>query len=243
MKIKIKKGFTLAETLVTLTILGLVAALTIPGIIRHYKKIVTEVKLKAIYSQLSNIVEQMNVVDGFLPKLVDDEFLGRTKNNAANYFAETYLKKYLKYTDTCEVTKSTASCGFFVKLTPYDGVSNDNNGLLISQMYRFKLNNGMYLGLVWIGSNTFALVVDINGKSGPNKVGHDIFYFALHGMPTSSSLVEQNDVDCGRMEHYIDSYYVNYSWIRNECKGNGMACTCPIMKNNFKIPNDYPVKF
>ena len=233
-----KKAFTLAEVLITLSILGVVAAITIPNVIGNYKKTMTETKLKMIYSQLSNIVDQMNIEYAPVSQLVDESFSGRSKNDATNYFVETYLKKYLKYSALCEVPKY--SCNIF-DITSYDGRSADNNGLRPKQMYEFKLNNGMYLGISWIGSNTFGIAVDINGKTKPNKVGYDIFYFAIHGANSEAHTIYRNDVDCGRAQEWDTSVI---TWAKeNKCEGNGMSCTCPIMKNGWKIPKDYPVKF
>ena len=50
---KYKKAFTLAEVLITLGIIGVVAAITIPGLITKYQKLATVVKLKKVYSQLN----------------------------------------------------------------------------------------------------------------------------------------------------------------------------------------------
>jgi prepilin-type N-terminal cleavage/methylation domain-containing protein len=49
-----KKGFTLAEVLITLGIIGVVAALTIPGLVANYQEKVTVTKLKKAYTTLSN---------------------------------------------------------------------------------------------------------------------------------------------------------------------------------------------
>ncbi|MDR1327359.1 MAG: type II secretion system GspH family protein [Heliobacteriaceae bacterium] len=48
-----KKGFTLAEVLITLGIIGVVAALTLPSLIANYKEKATVVKVKKAYSVLS----------------------------------------------------------------------------------------------------------------------------------------------------------------------------------------------
>lgn len=47
------KGFTLAEVLITLGIIGIVAALTIPTLISKYQERVTITRLKESYSMLA----------------------------------------------------------------------------------------------------------------------------------------------------------------------------------------------
>lgn len=55
-------GFTLAEVLITLGIIGVVAALTLPSVIQKYQKKVTVERLKKSYSTLAQAV-QMSVKD------------------------------------------------------------------------------------------------------------------------------------------------------------------------------------
>ena len=45
-----KKAFTLAEVLITLTILGVVAAIAVPNLIRNYQDKVTVTQVKKAYS-------------------------------------------------------------------------------------------------------------------------------------------------------------------------------------------------
>ena len=56
-----KKAFTLAEVLITLGIIGIVAAMTLPAITGHYRKKIVEVKLKRFYSTFSNILMRSEV--------------------------------------------------------------------------------------------------------------------------------------------------------------------------------------
>lgn len=51
---RIIKGFTLAEVLITLGIIGVIAALTIPNLVANYKEKQTITKLKKVYSTFSN---------------------------------------------------------------------------------------------------------------------------------------------------------------------------------------------
>lgn len=57
MKIK-KYAFTLAEVLVTLGVIGVVAAITMPALINNYQRIVLKNQFKKAYSLLSNAVFQ-----------------------------------------------------------------------------------------------------------------------------------------------------------------------------------------
>ena len=50
---KNKNGFTLAEVLITLGIIGVIAALVIPGLIENTEKRQTVEKLKKVYSTIS----------------------------------------------------------------------------------------------------------------------------------------------------------------------------------------------
>ena len=54
---KTKFGFTLAEVLITLGIIGVVAALTLPSLVTNYQKQVTVNKLK---KDINEIVENLD---------------------------------------------------------------------------------------------------------------------------------------------------------------------------------------
>jgi prepilin-type N-terminal cleavage/methylation domain-containing protein len=49
----INKGFTLAEVLITLAIIGVVAALTIPSVVKNYQKTQTTAKLRKAWATIS----------------------------------------------------------------------------------------------------------------------------------------------------------------------------------------------
>ena len=54
---KVKLAFTLAETLITLGIIGVVAAMTIPSLITNYNKHITEVRLQKFYSLCNQAIK------------------------------------------------------------------------------------------------------------------------------------------------------------------------------------------
>ena len=52
------KGFTLAEVLITLGIIGVVAAMTLPTVVQNYQKQAVVNKLKKSYTNLQNALQQ-----------------------------------------------------------------------------------------------------------------------------------------------------------------------------------------
>lgn len=54
MKKQFKKGFTLAETLITLGIIGVISALTIPTLVMNYQSKVRITQLQKVYNDISN---------------------------------------------------------------------------------------------------------------------------------------------------------------------------------------------
>ncbi|MDE6137868.1 MAG: type II secretion system GspH family protein [Candidatus Gastranaerophilales bacterium] len=51
------KGFTLSEILITLGIVGIVAVLTVPGVMKNYQNRLYTAQLEKIYAQLSDAAQ------------------------------------------------------------------------------------------------------------------------------------------------------------------------------------------
>ena len=104
-----KVAFTLAEVLITLAIIGVVAALTLPSIITDYQKKVTIKKLKTTYNILNNAIEMAKTEYG---TDVNSWDMPDTDNKQilSNYFAEHYMLPYLKVVQDC---KNASSCRFY----------------------------------------------------------------------------------------------------------------------------------
>ena len=59
-----QKGFTLAEVLITLGIIGVVAALTIPTLMKNYEKKITVTRLEKTYSTLAQAMKMAQAEHG-----------------------------------------------------------------------------------------------------------------------------------------------------------------------------------
>lgn len=109
------KGFTLAEVLITLGIIGVVAAMTMPALIQQQQKKAFLNQAKVVYSVLNNALERAKVQYG---TDVDNwEFLETGSNlEKSMFFAEKYLIPNLKVIEYCKQSTSSAVCSHSIKL-------------------------------------------------------------------------------------------------------------------------------
>lgn len=121
-----KKGFTLAEVLITLGIIGIVAALTIPVLIQNHKKQETATKVKAFYSIMSQAFYSATVEHGDFEHWDAWSFGDPGSNNGDGKAQLEWLKKYLlPYIKTVET--NTDRKWALVALPNGSGFSNYNS--------------------------------------------------------------------------------------------------------------------
>lgn len=196
-------AFTLAEVLITLAIIGVVAAIVLPILSKTYQKITYVTGLKREYSVFSQATTQLKTDNG--GTLVDAAEWGRNQGQVLN----TY-KKYLKFAKICD---DTPGCWHPTNTwydlnggkvssnidTDYGSAILDDGSLVnyvalendcIATTYRDKDGNGAACGYVGI---------DINGFKPPNMKGRDIFSFLITKdglMPTGIQREEDWDYYC-----------------------------------------------
>ena len=88
-----RSAFTLAEVLITLSIIGIVAALTIPSMIENHNKKAWSTAKDLWDKKLVEATRQMNI-DGVMTGVA---------NSTEDYM--NYFKKYVKVIKTCENDK------------------------------------------------------------------------------------------------------------------------------------------
>lgn len=173
-RIKKRFGFSLAETLLTLAIIGVVAAMTIPILSNSYQDSQYKSAYKKAYSDAANIWQQMannNEID-YCPWKYD---------TTCGYAHFTEFKKYLTISKDCP-DDQVAGC-WDVNGEALNEVKQDGSG-----GYRPTRPDGGFAhgfvdnsGRSWImpnaGYSGEYIMVDTNGFSKPNKFGKDRFYF------------------------------------------------------------------
>ncbi len=242
-----KTAFTLAEVLITLGIIGIVAAVTMPTLIQHHQKQVTVTKLKKVYSELTQTLQKAENEHGMMETW---DFSGfETALDTGKYFGENYLFPYMKTIKICIPSSNECWADDVMALsniTEKELVNTQKNHISFTTASRYSV-------YYWVGKSghSMAYYVDINGLKAPNKLGRDVFYFHTYWGNLNNS-----DNKLGVYPYGLQSKSVNYSrsamldgigFLDGEraCKKgndyhNGGACAAVIMLDGWKIEKDYP---
>ena len=218
-------AFTLAEVLITLGIIGVVAAMTIPTLVANYQKKETVTALKKAYSQLSQAVKMSELENG------DKEYWNY--DLPAETFMNTYLKPFLKdveQTNGFDIHK-TINYKYLNGDRITESSVNDKNNSVI------KLSDGTIIFVDgWSsGENIYrGILVDTNGFKKPNILGRDLFAFRI--TPSLGLTPSLEEVD--REEALSDKLHM-CSKSKSASK-SGYACTLVIMMDGWEIKSDYP---
>ena len=218
-----KAAFTLAEVLITLGIIGVVAALTLPTLVQNNRNKELETGLKKSYSVLSQAVMMYQAEYG--------EPINRSNLGGRN--VKPILMKYLKSVKDCgrgDVDAETACIPNRGYLDDPDSVVdiykniNGSNSITTSQIDdgQFVLNDGM---LVLIedplenDDGRLFISVDVNGYNNrPNRLGQDLFMFQLD--PENGKLRPM-----GAEGTYYYKEDGEYCDAHSTARMNGAACT------------------
>lgn len=173
-----KSAFTLAEVLITLGIIGVVAALTMPSLIAKNQEKVTVTRLKKEYSTISQAYTMALMNEGEFK----DWFTGsETKAEAGEIFYEK-MEKYLNVVKDCNTGTGCFSNGIIKTLDGRNYLDYDNN----SNEPKVILSDGsswmFFVGNKNCNDNDFCgnIKVDLDGpQKGAYTFGRDVFIFYI----------------------------------------------------------------
>lgn len=173
-----KRGFTLAEILVTLGIIGIVAALTFPTLANNWQR-------KSYVTQLHKVYNEFQ--QGFVQLM--DEHQAQNVVEAGLYTGSSYEKNFIThYFDVTQDCGTTSGSCFASRYKTINGGS----GTITTSGYHALLSNGAVIAFNIDGINkgdentedfVGTIFVDVNGQEGPNVGGRDMFklYFYADG--------------------------------------------------------------
>ena len=211
-------AFTLAEVLITLGIIGVVAALTIPSVVTKYQKKSTAIQLKKAFAELENAIKLSEIDNG------DMNEWSYPSNTASDLVRKTFIEQYLQPYFRNSTIKSFSGKSY----------SKDRPSLILS--------DGKMISFSHIGTANW-IIIDLNGLYGPNVAGKDIFVLDIgknkdynpKGKLIFWAATCGNNINC----------LTGTSWSfgcnkKNPNEYENYFCGKIIQLNNWEIPDNYP---
>jgi len=217
-------AFTLAEVLITLAIIGIVAAITIPPLTQNYKRKVASTRLKKFYSSMQQAIQLSEIENGNLfsweiapyrtgvSSPGDDIFIANS--NAALDFFEKYLAKYINHSKT-------------ERATTYKSMVYFADGSIL-----YLLNGAIALDIKY----------DVNGMQGPNKNGIDQFAFFINSR--ANNFLGNRKFTGFYGDRKVEDFKTRDQALEVCKTSEGYSCT-PLLElfDNWEFKKDYPFKF
>lgn len=247
-----KFAFTLADVLMALMIIGVIASITIPVTMAHVRRTEIENRLEQTYSILNNALTRSVADNGPIDTW---EEMKMTESSQGVSFFQTYLAPHLvfarelgKYTFeemgyTSDIKKPNGDSVFS---SPVTGTGKKitmlalNNGTSIS-------NFGSWLFTMKDGTEQYYAVnylIDVNGPKGPNVMGRDAFFFklVLIGDDKRFKLAGDTKEKIYYADNRTEIIKTTREEIMEDCKTEGDYCGALIQQNGWKVPKDYPLR-
>ena len=230
-----KAGFTLAEVLITLGIIGVVAAMTIPSLMTAYNKHLTETRLKKFYSLFNQAIK--------LSVVVNDEYEGWDDYWAAS--GNSYNE------DGSEIDQvENVDAAFDKYLAPHMKVMQKKhirNEANKATKTLYILADGSAFAYRGIDTRDISFFPKNPEKCLKQKkqAGRCSFMFIFH--PIEKGKHWQPHYGKG-LEPYMYAWDGKKESLRTDptsgCneKASGFFCTTLIRENGWKIPSNYPLK-
>ena len=213
-----KIAFSLAEVLITLGIIGVVAALTLPTLIQNYQKQATANKVKKFYTNFNQVIRYSELDNGDC----------NTWNiNDSNELYDKYLSKYLK---VVQVQRNIHLYGYFtggVKFIFADGTqamcSKESNG--------FYYFNPIAVCLFFPRGCSRWYASPDNGTCDYTHSTREIFWFILN----QNGKLEPPNLNRDR------AYNIQKCKEFHSITHNGFTdCSTLLYKDNWEFKKDYP---
>ena len=231
-----KAAFTLAEVLITLGIIGIVAAMTIPTLITSYKKKVVESRLSKFYSTMNQAIKLSTIDNGEVltwdkmattSETDDDDNVISVESNSYEWFNK-YIAPYIR---TSKIEKDEHDVDGKIRV-----YFNDGSLVLVS-------------GSSWIfypdAKDYKTTEVNDSGITDRDRTGGGTKYFVFFFNPqilagvsnpevfTPYEFSWNGDIEQLKTHSYRGCYIEDTTYDR-------AYCAKLIQLNNWKIPDDYP---
>ena len=210
-------AFTLAEVLVTLGIIGVVSAMTVPSLMQNYQRQSYVTQLHKVYNEISQAAVQYQNERNAL-NLAE---AGLNSQDAAYDF----FTSYFKIVKTCD---TFSDC--FANPADYKNLDGSSTRGFSETQKTYILASGAAIRPWYTksGNSLVNIMVDINGKKGPNIEGRDMFLMCLY----NNGLIDDQGTSAPLTKDARENLFTNYC--QKTSSGIG-GCFGKILNDNWQM--------
>jgi len=184
-----KYAFTLAEVLITLGIIGVVAAMTLPTLVQKYQKEVVRNQFKKSFATIQNAINQIQYDEG---RLIGCHYGGLGTYAATDecLFLFREIQKKLNVVRSCNGNALRDGC---VKEMPQfaalagSGCGGFSQEVIENISKVYMLSDGSSI-ITYKDGVMPLFILDVNGIKGPNKIGKDLYGLTICAKSGSLSI-------------------------------------------------------
>ena len=214
-------AFTLAEVLITIGVIGVVAAITLPSIVSNIQGMQYRSKVKKTYSALVQAVS--------LAKANYDVDLDSLTTSCVNGENDKLPSTY----SVCALFNSTLSGARYISNTDPNHPKNYHDeinaynayGFSASNTHSYQLSDGSTVNFLFRpASNSYSSeiygYIDVNGKTGPNKITKGTDPKAVTATESYLTGPFQANAYNGKPEQFYDTYMFRIPFRIYDCWGS-----------------------
>ena len=207
----------MAEVLITLGVIGIVAAMTIPTVMNRYQQKVTETRLMKFYSVMNNAIALSEIDNGY-----------KTTWNFKNEFCST------GYEEKCITYNFDKFYKPYLKILSYEFVEHFagdvdvNTGEPVNALIVY-MPDGSAAAFKWLAKDLSFYPVATNSKKVNAIQNKDFFFFGFYPNGTTSPATNKYYKDKGIMP------YIQNGWDGTE---ENAPCLRKTQLNGWKFPDD-----
>ena len=208
--------------LVTLGIIGVISAMTLPTLVKNHQRTVYVTQLQKVVNELTQAAERA-ITDNNAISLAETEY--RDPQDAK------LLTRYLKVTKNCSSNRDECFASEYKTLTGevFSGWNGYCSGyysasVILANGASVCISRNMIDGRYSDGRirhGNSILYIDVNGLQGPNILGRDLFYAELY---SDGVVAESHSGDLSQAD-----------WCLNNGMGYGPGCLSKIMEDGWKM--------
>ena len=243
-----KSAFTLAEAMIAMAIIGIVAAVTIPQVVTGSLKNEAGAVLGRTVEQIElgcqNMIQKANdnikVTDGGyyegLSELTQQAVFGDSVStnhsmrgeNIFEYGGAFFGAKSFDGDD-----KYASADDYISSIRNFKGegnrISASKKAYILEKQKAIIMVNNSATAVSALDDFTTAIFIDVNGTQKPNRGGKDVFLFALTNqgkmIPAGTS----------KYQKYSSSITLHTADCKNNAIGGGWSCTARVVQDGYRI--------